>query len=148
MQSVLSNAQILASCLEDYGYSILTSGTDTHLLVWNLREIRLSGGKYEELANFVGITVNRNTIPGDKSPLNPGGVRLGTPAMNTSNCGEEQWKEIAGFLHRLVDIGPEIQEQKGKFLKDFKTGLKEENVKLAQIKREVREFAKNLPFPT
>ena len=90
MQSVLSNAQILASCPEDYGYSILTSGTDTHLLVWNLREIGLSGSKYEELANFVVITVNRNTIPGDKSPLNPGGVWWGTPTVTTRNCGEEQ----------------------------------------------------------
>ena len=90
MQSVLFNAQILATCLEDYEDSILTSGTGTRLLVWNLREIGSSGGKYEELANFVGITVNRNTIPGDKSPLNPGGVGLGTPAMTTRNSGEEQ----------------------------------------------------------
>ena len=51
---------------------------------------------------------------------------MGTPAMDTRNCGEEQWKEITGFLHRLVDIGLEIQEQKGKLLKDFKTGLNED----------------------
>lgn len=59
------------------GYKLMTDGTDNHLLLWDVRPLGLTGNKLEKLLDFAAITVNKNTVAGDKSALAPGGVRVG-----------------------------------------------------------------------
>merc|ERR1719499_930036 len=94
-RQVVRNCQFLSSCLEKRGYKILTGGTDTHLIVWDLRPLEITGAKMSTICDSVCITVNKNTVPGDKSALIPGGVRLGTPALTSRGFTETEFEQVA-----------------------------------------------------
>ena len=70
-------------CATRKGYTLVTEGTDNHLILWDLRPNGLTGSKIEKLAELCNITVNKNTVPGDTSALSPGGVRIGVCALTT-----------------------------------------------------------------
>jgi glycine hydroxymethyltransferase len=76
-QQVLLNAKAMAAALLARGYKLVSGGTDNHLLLWDLRPLNLDGARAESVCNLVSLTVNKNTCPGDKSALTPGGLRLG-----------------------------------------------------------------------
>merc|ERR1712004_49309 len=78
-ETVIANAQALAGHLQDLGYKIVTGGTDNHIVLVDLSSKQLSGSKAELILEEVGISVNKNTVPGDKSAMNPSGIRFGTP---------------------------------------------------------------------
>ena len=73
-ETVVTNAQALCKNLKDLGYKIVTDGTDNHIVLVDLRNIKLSGSKAERILEDVGISVNKNTVPGDKSAMNPSGM--------------------------------------------------------------------------
>ena len=85
MRQVVANAKAVASGLINLGYNIITGGTDCHIVHVDLKKSpgALSGGKGEYILEAVGISCNKNTVPGDQSALNPSGVRFGTPALTT-----------------------------------------------------------------
>lgn len=120
---VQKNCVALANALMKRGYKLMTDGTDNHLILWDLRPLGLSGSKLEKAADACHITLNKNTIIGDISPMNPGGVRIGTPAMTSRGLIEEDWETIAEFLHELVGICLQVQTESGKMLKDFVVAL-------------------------
>jgi glycine hydroxymethyltransferase len=92
------------------------------------------------------ITTNKNSVVGDKSAVNPGGIRLGTPALTTRGMTEEHMEIIADFLVRSVKMAKDIQEKSGKKLVDFVAGLNEsEEVK--SMGEEVTAFAKKFSIP-
>lgn len=123
-QQVIINAQTLADYLKNKGYTLMTGGTDTHLLLWDLRPTGLSGAKMEAICDFCHITLNKNTVIGDKSALSPGGVRIGTLAMTSKGYKEEDFKKIGQWLHELVQMGLVIQKDcKDKKVKTFKEAL-------------------------
>lgn len=122
-QNVVNNSATLAKTLQGHGYKLATDGTDNHLILWDLRPNGLSGSKFEKLCDRLNITVNRNCVHGDKSALNPGGVRIGACAMTTRGLGEAEFVKVGDFLHRAVMIGLEIQQSSGKKLKDFEAAL-------------------------
>jgi len=111
---VCANAKALAAALTQQGLSLSGGGTDTHLMLVDLRNINITGKKAEKLLDSVGITVNKNTIPFDpESPFVTSGIRIGTPAVTTRNMGEEQMREI-GTIIATVLKNPEdegIQDQ-------------------------------------
>lgn len=74
---MLLNAQALAKALIDRGFELVSGGTDTHLVLVDLRSKNLDGARVESVCNRVNITANKNTCPGDKSALYPSGMRLG-----------------------------------------------------------------------
>lgn len=76
-KQVVVNAKRLASGLQERGYKIATGGTDVHMLLVDLRNVKLSGAKAEKILEDISIACNKNTVPGDKSALNPSGFRLG-----------------------------------------------------------------------
>jgi glycine hydroxymethyltransferase len=80
---VRANARALAQALQEEGLRVITGGTDNHLLLVDLRPFAISGKAAEAALEAVGISVNKNTIPGDMSALNPSGIRIGTPAITT-----------------------------------------------------------------
>jgi glycine hydroxymethyltransferase len=98
-RQTIANAQALAEGLEAGGVPVLTGGTDVHLVLVDLTPTELDGQTAEDRLDEVGITVNRNAIPFDpRPPLNPSGLRIGTPALTTRGMGEDDMREIAAVI--------------------------------------------------
>ena len=103
IQQVKSNAKALAEALVAEGVDIVSGGTDNHLVLLNLRSLEITGKIAEHVLDEVGITVNKNTIPFDtESPFVTSGVRIGTPAVTTRGFKEEEMKEIASIMAKLL----------------------------------------------
>lgn len=112
-KQVLSNSQILAKSLTSRGYEIVSGGTDNHLMLVNLRAKGMDGARAELVLERSNIALNKNTVPGDKSAFNPGGIRMGTHAMTTRGCDEEDFKVIGDFVDRGVSIAKSIKDDLG-----------------------------------
>jgi glycine hydroxymethyltransferase len=98
-RQTIANAKALAAGLEAGGIPVLTGGTDVHLVLVDLTPTGLDGQTAEDRLDAVGITVNRNAIPFDeRPPMNPSGLRIGTPALTTRGMGEEEMTEIAEVI--------------------------------------------------
>merc|ERR1719311_1752229 len=124
-RKVCENMKALAAALIEKGHKLASDGTDNHLVLWDVRPHGLTGSKVEKVCECASISLNRNAVHGDASALSPGGVRVGAPAMTTRGCGVEEFRQIAGFLDRCCQIALKVQTEKGKKLKDFEDGLKE-----------------------
>merc|ERR1712190_573271 len=107
-KAVVANAQTIAETLKEKGHKLASDGTDNHLVLWDLRPHGLTGSKVEKICEQASISLNRNAVHGDASALSPGGVRIGSPAMTTRGCTTEDFKTIAGFLSRCVEISVKI----------------------------------------
>ena len=124
---VIKNAQALAAALVQRGYAIISGGTDTHLMLVDLRPRQLTGKEAEQLLDRAGITVNKNTIPGDpQSPFVTSGIRLGTPAITTRGFTEVEMTRVA----QLID--------------DVLTG--KDDATVARVKQDVRELTDAFPL--
>ncbi|HKK08857.1 MAG TPA: serine hydroxymethyltransferase, partial [Gemmatimonadota bacterium] len=100
---VVENARALGRALEGRGWTLVSGGTDTHLLLVDLRETGLTGKDAEELLGRAEITVNKNTIPGEtRSPFVTSGMRIGTPAVTTRGMGTAEMDRIAGWIDRVL----------------------------------------------
>ncbi len=100
---VVQNAQALAQALLGRGYAIVSGGTDTHLMLVDLRPKSLTGKEAERLLDRAGITVNKNTIPGDpQSPFVTSGIRLGTPAVTTRGFREPEMARVAELIDEVL----------------------------------------------
>ena len=146
VNDVCANSRALGSRLTELGYILATGGTDNHLILWDLRPTGLSGSKMQVICDHCSITLNKNTVPGDTSALNPGGVRIGTPALTTRGLNESHFRQVADFLHQAVTIGLKIQQSSGKLLKDFEVAVKvDEDVRA--LKLAVMKFITAFPIP-
>ncbi len=143
---VCKNAKKLATVLQEKGYTLVTGGTDNHLILWDLRPNGLTGSKIEKLAELCNITVNKNTVPGDTSALSPGGIRIGVCALTTRGLKEREFIQVANFLDRLIKIASRIQDNSGKKLKDFMAAASYDN-DVPVLKKEVSEFASSFFMP-
>lgn len=95
----LENANVLAEALINEGLTVVSGGTDNHIVLVDLRTIGLTGKEAESILDEVGITANKNAIPHDTaSPLVTSGIRFGTPAMTSRGLGPEEMKEIAQLI--------------------------------------------------
>jgi len=122
-KQVVLNAQALAKALTDKGEKLITGTTVNHLVMWDLRQHGLTGSKVEKILDLMHVTTNKNSIVGDKSAVNPGGIRLGTPALTTRGMMEADMVVVAGFLLRAIEISKRVQEKAGKKLVDFVAAL-------------------------
>jgi glycine hydroxymethyltransferase len=101
---IIENARAMAEELADRGLPIISGGTDTHLMLVDVGARDLSGSKAEKLLDQVGITCNKNTIPGDtRSPAQASGIRLGTPAVTTRGFGPEECRIVAGYIAEILE---------------------------------------------
>ena len=131
-------------------YVTVTGGTDNHIVLVDLRSKKLSGSKAELILEEVGISVNKNTVPGDKSAMNPSGIRFGTPPLSTRGVQPEHIKNIVGFIDQAWKIAMEIQAKSGPKLVDFNKELhqnQEIQKKIKILEKEVTEFALHFPLP-
>jgi glycine hydroxymethyltransferase len=110
-RQTIANARAFAEGLIAGGIDVLTGGTDVHLVLVDLSSTGLDGKTAEERLEEVGITVNRNAIPFDeRPPMNPSGLRIGTPALTTRGLVEEDMREIAAVV--VAALGEDFEGQK------------------------------------
>ncbi len=103
IDQVLKNANVLASSLVELGYKITSGGTDTHVMLLDLTEKKITGKDSEKALDRARITVNKNMIPFDeKSPFITSGIRLGTPALTTRGMKENEMKKVAELIDRVL----------------------------------------------
>ncbi len=126
-KQVILNAQALAVALIARGYAIVSGGTDSHLMLVDLRSKALTGKEAEQLLDRGGLTVNKNTIPGDpQSPFVTSGIRLGTSALTTRGFGEPEMLRVAELIDTVL------------------TG--KDDATIARVKREVRGLTDAFPL--
>ena len=124
---VVENAQTLAQALVDRGYAIVSGGTDTHLMLVDLRPKGLTGKAAEKTLGDAGITVNKNTVPDDpQSPFVTSGIRLGTPALTTRGMGPAEMVQVAELIDRALS--------------------RPEEAALARVRGEVEELTSAFPL--
>lgn len=125
---IVKNARELADALSGRGYSLVTGGTDNHLLLIDLTSKNIGGKDAETALDAAGITVNKNTIPGDtRKPYDPSGIRLGTPALTTRGMKEKDMRVIAEYIDRVLLSHTD-------------------NVEQAKTRDEIKEFTTQFPL--
>lgn len=143
IQQVKKNAQSLAEGLKRRGCKLVTDGTDNHLMLWDLRPCGISSSLFEEVCEACHITVNKNAVYGDSSSFQPGGVRIGTPAMTTRGCNEGDFDLIAEFLHRAMQITAALQKENPKQSRRIIGS----NSDIQALRVKVEEFATSFEMP-
>ncbi|WP_022670672.1 serine hydroxymethyltransferase [Hippea alviniae] len=125
-KQVVKNAKKLAEVLIDNGFKLVSGGTDNHLILVDLTNKNITGKDAEEALGKVGITVNKNTIPGEtRSPFVASGIRIGTPAITTRGMKEKEMEKIGEFITEVLNnIGDEkkysmIREEVKKLCEEF-----------------------------
>lgn len=148
-KQVQTNCKVLAEELMAKGHKLVGNGTENHLCLLNVKHLGVTGAKVEKLLDKISISTNKNTIPGDKSALSPGGIRLGTCALTTRGMKEEDMKIVAAFIDRALKIAVAVQEgltTEKKTVKDF-TDAMVGNADLEALRAEVEAFATTFIMP-
>lgn len=146
---VLKNAKSMAAALLQKGYTLVSGGTDNHLVLVDLRPKGIDGARAERVLELVSITANKNTCPGDKSALTPGGLRLGAPALTSRQFREADFEKVVNFIDEGIEIGLDVKKKTAK-LQDFKNFLLEDEAttrKIADLRARVETFARAFPMP-
>lgn len=147
-KQVVKNAQKLCQGLISKGYNVATGGTDIHLLLMDLRSVGLTGAKAEYILEEISIACNKNTVPGDKSALNPSGIRLGTPALTTRGLVESDMDKVVNYIDEGLKLAGEISKASGPKLADFKEKCHSEFAsKIKALRNEVEEYSAKFPIP-
>ena len=103
IKNVLANAKMLAETLKNNGFKIYSGGTDTHLMLVDLRPFNVKGNMASESLCRANITCNKNGIPFDtESPMITSGIRLGTPACTTRGFGKQEFMLIAELIYKVI----------------------------------------------
>jgi glycine hydroxymethyltransferase len=147
---VLKNAKVLETEFKAKSYKLVSDGTDSHMVLVSLRDKGIDGARVETVCEAINIALNKNSIPGDKSALVPGGIRIGAPAMTTRGLGEEDFKRIVGYIDQAINLAIEIQQnlpKEANKLKDFKAKIAEGDERLTSIKNEIANWVRDFPLP-
>jgi glycine hydroxymethyltransferase len=100
---IIKNAKALAESLMAKGFSLITNGTDNHLMLVDLTNKNISGKRAAKALDKAGVVVNYNAIPFDKrKPFDPSGIRLGTPALTSRGFKEQEMLLVSGFIEKVI----------------------------------------------
>ncbi len=128
-QQVIANAQVLAEELMAAGFRIISGGTENHLILIDMTSKGLTGKIAENALGRAGITVNKNLVPFDKrKPLDPSGIRMGTPALTTRGLREDAFRQVAAWIIEVLDAPDDA-------------------ALAARTRDAIREFARDYPVP-
>ena len=146
-KQVLLNAKQMEHDFKKRGYDMVSGGTDTHLLLLDLRNKKVDGARVERVLELANIAANKNTIPSDKSAMVPHGIRLGSPAMTSRGLVEADFSRIVDFIDESIQLTAEFSAQvKSTKFKDFKEALGQEgNDQVKALKAKVVEFSRQFP---
>lgn len=128
VQQVVKNMQVFVETLKKYNYKFVTDGTENHLCLIDLKPTGVSGQYVEDLLQSIEITVNKNTVVGDKSALRPSGLRVGSPALTSRGMKEEEFKQIAEWFHEIISDPSDEKKD--------------------ELKQKVQEMAQRFPHPS
>jgi len=146
---VIKNSKAMATALLSKGYTLVSGGTDNHLVLVDLRPKGIDGARAERVLELVSITANKNTCPGDKSALTPGGLRLGAPALTSRQFKEADFIQVVEFMDEGFQIALDVKKKTGKLL-DFKNFLLQDPetvARMADLRQRVEAFARPFPMP-
>uniref|UniRef100_H3CNM2 Serine hydroxymethyltransferase n=1 Tax=Tetraodon nigroviridis TaxID=99883 RepID=H3CNM2_TETNG len=146
---VLKNAKAMAAALISKGYTLVSGGTDNHLVLVDLRPMGIDGARAERVLELASITANKNTCPGDTSALTPGGLRLGAPALTSRQFKEADFVQVVEFMDEGFKIGLDVKKKTGK-LQEFKNFLVQDPetvARIADLRHRVEAFARPFPMP-
>ena len=101
-RQIAKNAKTLAAELKQLGFNLVSGGTDSHLILMDMRNFGLDGMEAEKRLEKAGIIANRNSVPGDPSPFKPSGIRMGTPALTSRGMKEKEMVEVARLIHQAL----------------------------------------------
>nr|XP_014268748.2 serine hydroxymethyltransferase, mitochondrial isoform X5 [Maylandia zebra] len=149
VDQVLKNAKAMAAALLSKGYTLVSGGTDTHLVLVDLRPRGVDGARTERLLELASISTNKTTCPGDKSALAPGGLRLGAPALTSRQFKEADFVQVVEFMDEGFKIALDVTKKTGK-LQDFKNFLLQDPetvARIADLRHRVEAFARPFPMP-
>jgi glycine hydroxymethyltransferase len=150
-KQVLKNSSRLAEELNKLGYTLVSGGTDNHLVLIDVKSsAKIDGARVERILELACIATNKNTVPGDTSALMPGGIRMGTPALTSRGFKEDDFTKVAHFFDRAVKIAVKLKNtDQGVKLKGFREMCAvgpSVDADLVQLRHDVSEFA--CLFPT
>ncbi|MEK9180381.1 MAG: serine hydroxymethyltransferase [Patescibacteria group bacterium] len=118
---VVKNAHALAHELTKLGFNLVSGGTDNHLMLIDLTNLAISGREAQDRLEAQGIVVNRNAVPYDaRSPFDPSGIRIGTPALTTRGMKEKEMKEIAEMIHAILASSKNVRGQVQKICRKYR----------------------------
>ena len=150
-QKVVSNAKALENKFKSLGYRLVADGTDSHMVLVDLRPFSLDGARVEAVLEQINIACNKNSIPGDKSALTPCGIRIGTPAMTSRGFGESDFERVAAYIDESIKVCKEVQAslpKEANRLKDFKAKVAGEEVaRIKELKKEIAAWCHTFPLP-
>jgi glycine hydroxymethyltransferase len=148
---VVKNAKALEIEFKKLGYKLVADGTDSHMVLLDLRPQNLDGARLEAVLENINIACNKNAIPGDKSALTPYGIRIGTPAMTSRGFGEADFVRVADYIDQAIKICKEVQAglpKEANKLKDFKAEVVGGKVeKVNNLHKEISKWAVTFPLP-
>ena len=126
---VVKNAKVLAEELINYGFDLVSKGTDNHLILIDLQKKELTGKEAEEVLDKIGLTVNKNMVPFDpRKPFDPSGIRLGSPAATTRGMEEGEMKKIGFWINEAIEN-------------------RKNEAKIASLREEVHQLCLGFPVP-
>ncbi|KAI5171584.1 glycine hydroxymethyltransferase [Nematocida sp. LUAm3] len=122
-KQVIKNAQRMQKKFTSLGYSIVTGSTVNHMMIIDLRNMGVGGSQVESVCDLLGISINKNTVPGDTSPFNPSGIRVGTYAITTRGFNEEETEELVSIIDYAVCVAKSYKESQKPLAKDQTSSL-------------------------
>lgn len=149
---VVKNAATLSEVLQKHGFTIVSGGTQNHLMCIDLTNKNVNGAVAALALEVAGIILNKNAVPNDPNPpFYPSGLRLGTPALTTRGMKEKDMIKVGNWINEVIEEVknnpfPSDKEQRKVFWKQFKTDVWK-NKTLLQIGKEVKAFTKDFPLP-
>ncbi|KAK2607975.1 hypothetical protein N8I77_006614 [Diaporthe amygdali] len=150
-QQVVDNAKALENKFKSLGHKLVSDGTDSHMVLVDLRPVSLDGARVEAVLEQINIACNKNSIPGDKSALTPCGIRIGTPAMTSRGFGVADFERVAVYIDDAIKICKEVQgalPKEANKLKDFKAKVATGEVeKINSLKKEIAAWSQTFPLP-
>ncbi|CAI5529626.1 unnamed protein product [Closterium sp. Naga37s-1] len=158
---VKANCAAMAERLVALGYTLVSGGTDNHLLLLDLRPLGLDGARVEKVLDLAAITLNKNSVPGDKSAIVPGGIRIGTPALTTRGFKEDHFHQVAELVHEGINLAQRVKASSdeavraaggaGAKVKDYMAYVQGEGCKeradIEALKQRVTALATQFPMP-
>lgn len=149
---IVKNSQVLAKELNKYGFNMISSGSDNHLILIDLSNKKVNGAIAAHALELAGIVVNKNAVPNDTNPpFYPSGIRLGTPAITTRGMKEKEMTQIASWYNQVIEECPKTELPKDKderkaMWNKFKKEIAK-NKRLLEISKEVKKLCVRFPLP-
>ncbi len=152
-EQIVKNAVALAKHLNEYGFNLISGGTENHLLLIDLKNKQVNGRVAAIALEKAGVVLNYNGVPyDDMPPLFASGIRLGTPAITTRGLKEKDMKKVADWINKAIEevngcmIPADDKEQRTVLMKEYREKIRK-NKKLAILGKEVKIFMSQYPLP-